>query len=302
MVPKEMFRVDQFAVDGVVLLADATGDARGAVHTRPEVVEFILDLVGWRAGEIQRSFRFLEPSAGHADFLAPAVQRLFESLPEASLAELEPMILAVEVNLDAVAICRSRVEAIAASAGRSPREARQLSSAWVRHADFLTLPLEANFSHVVGNPPYVRLEALPKPLLKLYRSLWNSLYDRADLYVAFIQKSLGLLSPEGRIGFICADRWMRNRYGKVLRQHVSDGFHLEVNVDFTNCPAFLSEVDAYPSVFTIRRGKGVLTRTCRRPEIRREVLRELAVQLTHETASPDVSVCVGSSMATIPGY
>jgi hypothetical protein len=35
--------------------------------------------------------------------------------------------------------------------------------------------------------------------------------DRADLYDPFIERSLRLLTDSGRLGFICADRWMKNR-------------------------------------------------------------------------------------------
>lgn len=88
------------------------------------------------------------------------------------------------------------------------------------------------------------MEHLPKALLNLYRTRWRSLYDRADLYVAFIERSLDLLAPEGRLGFICADRWMKNRHGGPLRSKVADGYTLDAYVDFTGCPAFFDDVDA----------------------------------------------------------
>ena len=34
---------------------------------------------------------------------------------------------------------------------------------------------------------------------------------KADLFVGFFEKGLALLRPGGRLGFICADRWMRNQ-------------------------------------------------------------------------------------------
>jgi hypothetical protein len=83
---------------------------------------------------------------------------------------------------------------------------------------------------------------------------------------------------------------MRNRYGTVLRGLVSDGFQLEICVDFTECPAFETPVDAYPAVFVIRPGRGSVTRTYRRPEISRSFLCGLAKRLTAEVPSPDLGV------------
>jgi len=118
-------------------------------------------------------------------------------------------------------------------------------------------------------------------------------FDRADLYVAFIEKSLTLLRPEGRLGFICADRWMKNRYGGPLRQMVSEGFHLESYVDFTECPAFFDDVDSYPAVSVIRKGRGEQTSVAFRPAVSREALVPLAKAITSHEATPLVSIVSG---------
>jgi hypothetical protein len=58
------------------LSAHGEGEARGAVFTRVEVVEFILDLVGYTVNQPLYRLRLLEPSCGGGDFLLPAVDRL----------------------------------------------------------------------------------------------------------------------------------------------------------------------------------------------------------------------------------
>lgn len=285
----ELFETAAPAKDAVAYFSEASAETRGAIHTRPEVAEFILDLMGWCSGNGLSRCRLLEPSAGEGDFLLPAVRRL---LAEAEPDELRiaPCIRAVEVNLGALATCRERLHEILSACGWSRLKSEQLLGDWLVHADFLTVPLPSHFTHVVGNPPYLRLESLPKDLLRLYRSHWSSLFDRADLYVAFIEKSLGLLQPEGRLGFICADRWMKNRYGGPLRALVAASFHLEAYVDFTGCPAFFDEVDAYPAVTVIRRGKGSKTHTAFRPDVSKAALNPLARALRGEIAHPAVSV------------
>jgi hypothetical protein len=53
------------------------------------------------------------------------------------------------------------------------------------------------------------------------------------------------LSKGGTLGFICADRWMKNRYGGPLRNLVSAQFHLKIYVDMFGTPAFHSDVTAF---------------------------------------------------------
>jgi hypothetical protein len=59
-------------------MAASGAEYRGAVFTRSEVVEFILDLAGYTAGKPLHRARILEPSMGHGDFLAPVIDRLFD--------------------------------------------------------------------------------------------------------------------------------------------------------------------------------------------------------------------------------
>jgi len=284
----DLFPESRLSVDALSIFSDAPAEDRGAVHTRPEVAEFVLDAVGWTEATNLESCRLLEPSAGEGDFLIPAVERLISRVQPNDLT-ISRCIRAVEVNSEALHACQERVETLLMEHGWRADSVRSLLSEWLLHDDFLSVPLESTFSHIVGNPPYIRLENLPKNLLRAYRARWRSLFDRADLYVAFIEKSLELLQRDGRLGFICADRWMKNRYGGPLRGIVADGFHLESYVDFTGCPAFFDEVDAYPAVTVIRKGKGDTTSAAFRPAITRETLVPLAKALASSSKHPEVT-------------
>ena len=78
-------------------------------------------------------------------------------------------------------------------------------------------PSKEGFDIVIGNPPYIRTEALDDDVEMAYRTRWATMRGRADIYVGFYERGLTLLRPEGRLSYICADRWMHNSYGKALR-------------------------------------------------------------------------------------
>ena len=120
---------------------------------------------------------------------------------------------------------------------------------------------------------------IPAPLLDEYRRRYPTMYDRADLYIPFIERSLRLLAEGGGLGIICADRWMKNRYGGPLRKLVADGFHLKAVIDMTDTPAFHSDVVAYPAITIIRREKPGATRVAHRPAIDQAALSALAEAL-----------------------
>ena len=133
----------------------------------------------------------------------------------------------------------------------------------------------------------MRQEAIPSGLLKVYRQKFSTLYDRADLYVPFIEKSLGHVAPQGALGFICANRWMKNRYGGPLRKLVSEGYHLKYYVDMVDTPAFQQEVIAYPAITVLTREKPGVTRVAYRPEVDKKALTKLAAEFRRRKDAPD---------------
>lgn len=76
---------------------------------------------------------------------------------------------------------------------------------------------------------------------------------RSDIYVGFYELGLLSLKTKGLLGFICADRWMRNAYGATLRKLISREWAVETIVNMTGVSAFDQEVAAYPAITIIRR-------------------------------------------------
>ncbi|MFA5913137.1 MAG: Eco57I restriction-modification methylase domain-containing protein [Burkholderiales bacterium] len=263
------------------LSAAAGTESRGAIFTRAEVVDFILDLVGYTEDKPLHKNRLLEPSFGGGDFLLPAVGRLLTAWRAAKssgtgLDDLGDAIRAVELHRETFQSTHAAVIALLSQEGLAERTAVALANRWLTRGDFLLAPLHGQFDFVVGNPPYVRQEMIPAPLLAEYRGRYQTMYDRADLYIPFIERSLSVLSEGGSLGFICADRWMKNRYGGPLRSLVAEQFHLKIYVDMVGTPAFHSEVIAYPAITIISREPPGATRIAHRPAIERATLAALA--------------------------
>ena len=267
-------------------------EARGAIFTRSEVVDFILDLAGYTEDQPLHEKRLLEPSFGGGDFLLPIILRLLSAWRAArpngtAVDDLGDAIRAVELHHDTFRSTYAAVVALLKREGLSANAATALAGRWLSQGDFLLAPLEGQFDFVVGNPPYVRPELIPAPLLAEYRSRYQTMYDRADIYIPFIERSLTALSAGGNLGFICADRWMKNRYGGPLRSLVAERFHLKVYVDMVDTPAFHSDVIAYPAITIISREGGGATRIAHRPSIDRATLTTLAGLLSAPTLPKD---------------
>ncbi|NOR77778.1 MAG: hypothetical protein GQ523_05000, partial [Methanophagales archaeon] len=106
---------------------------------------------------------------------------------------------------------------------------------------------ERGFDVVIGNPPYVRQEALGE--LKTYiRDQYTVYSGTADLYVYFIEQGISLLNDDGFFSYIVANKWMRANYGKPLRQWLKRQCIEEI-VDFGDLPVF--QATTYPCIIRI---------------------------------------------------
>ncbi|WP_411879420.1 Eco57I restriction-modification methylase domain-containing protein [Polaromonas sp. YR568] len=293
----ELF-LDQPALPGFCALSDAVNELahssgieeRGAIFTRKEVVDFVLDLVDYVPSRALQNRSLLEPSFGGGDFLLPAIDRLLDSWQRAQRngtpsPSLDNCIRAVELHKPTFDRTRSAVLARLCQEGLDPGEAERLASLWLVQGDFLLARLPTEFDFVIGNPPYVRQELIPAPLLQEYRKRFPTLYDRADLYVPFIEKSLNLLKQGGQLSFICADRWTKNRYGAPLRALVASQFRLRAYIDMVDTPAFHSDVIAYPAITVIERALSGPTYVAERPDLSPSSLKLLAKALSGKTKS-----------------
>ncbi len=262
----------------------SSGKERGAVYTRPETVDFILDLAGYLPEKPLHHYSLLEPSFGNGDFLVRAVERLLHAYlrtgtPATAVEELRNAIVGIEIDPGAAAEAVARLTDVLAGKGFDLEQTRSLLGAWLRNDDFLLADIRTRFDFVVGNPPYVRQELVPDRLMAEYRSRYETIYDRADLYIPFIERGLNLLKDGAVLAFICSDRWMKNKYGGPLRALVAREYHLRFYVDMVDTQAFMADVTAYPAIFVVSKERGGKTRIAHRPKVEAPMLAKLAAAL-----------------------
>lgn len=226
----------------------------GEVFTRRWVVELILDLCGYTSDRDLGSMVLIEPACGGGAFLTVAVTRLSESLRarDLDLRNATGAIRAWDLKDSNVDNSRRAVEATLVDLGWSSESSAFVAAEWVRQGDFLLTDHDfGSADFVVGNPPYVRLEEMAEDWARAYRVACPTMSGRADLYIGFFEMGLRLLRSGGVLGFICADRWMRNQYGKGLRKFIVDSYSVDATIVMHDVDCFDDEVSAYPAITVV---------------------------------------------------
>jgi adenine-specific DNA methylase len=101
---------------------------------------------------------------------------------------------------------------------------------------------KGGFDVVIGNPPYIRIQALkewaPKEV-EFYKKKYEAASKgNYDIYVVFVEKGLSLLNPKGRLGFILPHKFFNAKYGESIRRIIATGKHLTKVVHFGDQQVF----------------------------------------------------------------
>ena len=95
---------------------------------------------------------------------------------------------------------------------------------------------QGGFDAVIGNPPYIRIQALKEwapTEVEYYKQRYKAASKgNYDIYVVFVEKALSLLNTTGRLGFILPSKFFATDYGRNLRGYIAEQNALSQIIDF----------------------------------------------------------------------
>jgi hypothetical protein len=102
---------------------------------------------------------------------------------------------------------------------------------------------QGGFDAVIGNPPYIRIQAMneisPNEVEFYKKSYISASKGNYDIYVVFVEKGIALLNHFGKLGFILPHKFINANYGEPLRRIISTKKYLNKFVHFGDQQVFL---------------------------------------------------------------
>ncbi|MGJ0309847.1 Eco57I restriction-modification methylase domain-containing protein [Aliarcobacter cryaerophilus] len=209
------------------------------------------------------NLKILDPACGSGAFLNQALEYLINEhknlqndlalmgdLFASYMVEeeiLEHNLYGVDINEDAVEIAKLSLWLRTAKRGRA---LTKLADKIVCANSLLNMPFSENsFDVVIGNPPYVRQEAI-KEQKEALSKIYKVANGTADLYVYFYELAINMLKPNGLKGFICSNKFFRAKYGENLREYILENTTILKIADFNGVKVFEdATVDSAITIF-----------------------------------------------------
>jgi methylase of polypeptide subunit release factors len=233
---------------------DARREGLGIYYTPPAIAAGVCE---WAIRPQGGPARVLDPAAGSGRFAVAARDRLAETAPTATRREVLDQVVAVDVDRAALDLTASNLTS--GDRSLSDGDARTVTASFFDCSPG-DLPggagRGATFDAVVGNPPYLRQEALSRDRdhyrdhlraygpdgEQPYHDGSRKLSTRADAYVYFVTHGLQFLREGGRLGFVLPSKWLDTRYGEDLQEFLYDHAAVAAVVGFS-ARAFDAMVD-----------------------------------------------------------
>lgn len=264
----------------------------GEFYTPIRVVNFILDELDYTPDNPIEGKTVLDPATGSGTFLVQMANRLVERLEDKGTVDDNPIqaleiiqenLHGLDINPFAVNIAQINLVFQIIDVYKLAKEQDEdytLDNFKVYKTDSLKRGIDSKISGyhsdtaiqryqrdkeravsikngqydlVVGNPPYVYYNDLPKGQREKYNKAFETVaHSQYDILILFIYSAKDWLKPEGRLGYITSNKFKNAGYAKKLRRELPRYVHLEQFIDFADTDLFEDAVN-YPCIFTMQR-------------------------------------------------
>ncbi len=190
----------------------------GQVFTPDFVVDKILDDIGYNSIDVSGK-TILDPACGDGRFLLKIAERIIKySKAENLISNLEK-IYGWDIDESALKSAENKLNKLI-----KPLKINVNWNLFCLNA--LHKGQEENvkmFDYIVGNPPYIRIQHLVKKernFIRTHYSLCKS--GNTDIYIAFYELALHLLSKDGICGYITPNTFFHTETARFLRNYFAN--------------------------------------------------------------------------------
>ena len=213
------------------------------IFTPNDIVVKMLDMIGYSGTGIVGKTIF-EPSFGDGAFLVEIVKRILDFYKDSdyeSVSDALSLVYGVEIDSAFYDTAVSRLNGILGEYGFPPHRWDHLLN-----RDMLSYESDRNYDYIIGNPPYIRIHDLDQNTRACLKELSFS-SGMMDIYVAFYELCINLMSNKGKLCFITPNSFIRNSSQKKFRDYLAEKNIVRSICDYGGIHVF-ENADTYTAI------------------------------------------------------
>ena len=242
----------------------------GEVYTPVDVVNYILDAIGYTVDNDIENRIVIDPSCGEGIFLIGVVERLIKKFEanglrlnqpddaKVALDRISNIVYGVDLSADSCEKTRKKLFVVIKMLYDIVKNINNLLEEFGQIYSFDALQSNEldnmRFDYVIGNPPYIRIQRIkPNTLKETYKRLYKSAIGRFDTSVLFIEKGIKWLKPSGILGFIVSNKFLSSNYGVGIREFILNHSSIKQVINLTDIEPF--QVSVLPCIIILKKEK-----------------------------------------------
>lgn len=235
--------LDDIIIDMELLIPFNDKKTNGAFFTPSYIVDYIINYISPKDSD-----KIADVSCGSGAFIIGAIKYLKHKYNK-------PLTLLLRENIygaDILPYNVRRTKILIMLYAISINEFIQDSDMNILNIDSLKYNWNMSFDAIIGNPPYVKFQDLDDETRSYLLNNWETTkFGTYNLYFAFFELGLKLLSSKGKLGYITPNSYFTSLSGECLRSYFQNNRYIESILDFNSTKIF--DVQTYTAITFINK-------------------------------------------------
>lgn len=237
--------LDDIIIDMELLIPLNDKKTNGAFFTPSYIVDYIISYISPREND-----KIADISCGSGAFIIGAIKYLKNKYNK-------PLSLILKDNIygaDILPYNVRRTKILIMLYALSIDEPIKDSDMNILNVDSLKYKWNVCFDAIIGNPPYVKYQDLDDNTRTYLHDNWETTkFGTYNLYFAFFELGLKLLSNTGKLGYITPNNYFTSLSGECLRSYFQQNRCIESIVDFNSIKVF--DVQTYTAITFVNKNR-----------------------------------------------